>query len=55
MYVRMFVDCDVVMVRIIDSYYDSLWKLFWEIEFIMSIIVDEDGWKWFIDEEVKEL
>lgn len=53
-YVRMSVDRDVAMARIIDSHYDNLRKLLREIEFITSTTVDEDGRKRFTDEEAKE-
>lgn len=53
-YVRMSVDRDVAMARIIDGHYDNLRKLLREIEFITSTNVDEDGRKRFSDDEVKE-
>ena len=52
-YVRMSVDRDVAMARIIDGHYDNLRKLLREIEFITSTNVDEDGRKRLSDDEVK--
>ena len=53
-YVRMSVDRDVAMARIIDGHYDNLRKLLREIEFITSTNVDEDRRKRFSDDEAKK-
>ena len=53
-YVRMSVDRDVAMARIIDGHYDNLRQLLREIEFITSTNVDEDGRKRFSDDGAKE-
>ena len=53
-YVRMSVDRDVAMARIIDGHYDNLRKLLREIEFITSTNVDEDARKRFSDDDVIE-
>ncbi len=53
-YVRMSVDRDVAMVRIIDGHYDNLRKLLREIEFITNTNVDEDRRKRFSDDEAKQ-
>ena len=53
-YVRMSVDRDVAMARIIDGHYDNLRKLLREIELITRTNVDEDGRKRFSDDEAKE-
>ena len=52
-YVRMSVDRDVAMARIIDGHYDNLRKLLREIEFITSTNVDKDRRKRLSDDEVK--
>ena len=54
-YVRMSVDRDVAMARIIDGHYDNLRQLLREIEFITSTNVDsDDGRKRFSDDQEKK-
>ena len=54
-YVRMSVDRDIAMAKVIDGHYDNLRQLLREIEFITSASVDsKDGRRRSGDDQVKE-